>query len=200
MQSAIQQLRENIERVRAIGGLYEALGLLTTPAVDASDLLRTQIVMAVSALDHYIHEIARVGMLEVHDGQRPLTPAFQRFQVKMENVRLGLRDPRMNTWLETEIREKHGYMSFQNPDRIADAVRLFSSCELWSSVASQLGMTVEDAKTQLQLIVDRRHKIVHEADVDPSYPGSRWPISSTDSVYAVDFLHNLCEAIHSVVI
>ena len=50
MQSAIQQFRENIERVRVIGGLYEALGHLTTPAVDAGDLLRTQIVMAVSAL------------------------------------------------------------------------------------------------------------------------------------------------------
>lgn len=200
MQSAIQQLRVNIERVRAIGGLYEALGHLTTPAVDASDLLRTQIVMAVSALDYYIHEIARVGMLEVYSGQRPQTAAFQRFQVTMDNVLIGLSAPGANTWLETEIREKHGYLSFQNPDRIADAVRLFSSCELWSSVASQLGMTVEDAKTQRQLIVDRRHKIVHEADIDPSYPGSRWPISSTDSVYAVDFLHNLCEAIHSVVI
>lgn len=200
MQSAIQQLRVNIERVRAIGGLYAALGHLTTPAVDASDLLRTQIVMAVSALDHYIHEIARVGMLEVYSGQRSQTAAFQRFQVTMDNVIIGLSAPGANTWLETEIREKHGYLSFQNPDRIADAVRLFSSCELWPSVASQLGMTVEDAKTQLQLIVDRRHKIVHEADIDPSYPGSRWPISSTDSVYAVDFLHNLCEAIHAVVI
>lgn len=198
MLSAIQQLRDNIERVRVIGGLYEALCRLTTPAVDASDLLRTQIVMVVSALDHYIHEIARVGMLEVYTGQRPLTAAFQRFQIAMDNVLLGLSAPGANTWLETEIRVKHGFMSFQHPDRIADAVRLFSSCELWPSVASQLGMTVHDAKTQLQLIVDRRHKIVHEADIDPSYPGSRWPISSTDSVLAVDFIHNLCEAIHSV--
>ena len=198
MQIAIQQLRENIERVRVIGGLYEALGRLTTPAVDASDLLRTQIVMAVSTLDHYIHEIARIGMLEVYAGGRPLTAAFQRFQVTMDNVLLGLSAPGVNTWFETEIREKHGFVSFQHPDRIADAVRLFSSCELWPSVASQLGMTVQDVKTQLQLIVDRRHKIVHEADIDPSYPGSRWPISQTDSADAVDFIHNLCEAIHSV--
>ena len=181
MQSAIQQFRENIERVRVIGGLYEALGHLTTPAVDASDLLRTQIVMAVSALDHYIHEIARVGMLEVYARQRPLTTAFQRFQVTMDNVLLGPRAPGVSMWFETEIRERHGYMSFQHPDRIADAVRLFSSCDLWSSVASQLSMTAENVKTQLQLIVERRHKIVHEADIDPSYSGSRWPISSTDS-------------------
>ena len=55
MLSAIQQLRENMDRVRAFGGLYEALGQLTTPIVDATDLLRMQSVMAVSALDHYIH-------------------------------------------------------------------------------------------------------------------------------------------------
>lgn len=200
MLSAIQQLRENIERVRVIGGLYEALSRLTTPAVDASDLLRTQIVMAVSSLDHYIHEIARIGMLEVYGGQRPLTPAFQRFQVKMENVRLGLHDPRMNAWFETEIREIHGYIAFQRPDKIADAVRLFSSCELWPSVASQLGLTAQDVKTRLQLIVERRNKIAHEADLDPSYPGSRWPISRSDATDTVNFIEDVCEAIHSAII
>ena len=199
MQNAILQFRANMERVRVIGGLYDAIGHLTTPAVDATDLLRTQIVMAVSSLDHYIHEIARIGMLEVHTGQRPLTPAFQRFQVKMENVRLGLHDPRLNAWFETEIRETHGYLAFQHPDKIAEAVRLFSSCELWPSVASELGLTTQDIKTRVRLIVERRNKIAHEADLDPSYPGSRWPISASDATSTVDFIQEICEAIHTVV-
>ena len=77
-------------------------------------------------------------------------------------------------------------------------MRLFSSCELWSSVAVQLGMTVQDVKTRLSLIVERRHKIVHEADLAPSYTGAvvRWPITPTDSADAVDFIQDVCEAIH----
>lgn len=199
MLSAIQQFRENMERVRAIGGLYEALRQLTTPAVDVTDLLRTQIVMSVSALDHYIHEITRLGMVEIYDGTRPSTNAFLRFQVTMDAALTGLHGTSGSAWLDTEIREKHGYLAFQHPDRIADAVRLFSPCTLWPSVALHLGMTDQDVKNELRLIVDRRNKITHEADLDPSYPGSRWPISRSDSTRAADFIQNVGEAIHSVV-
>lgn len=199
MLAAIQQFRENMERVRAIGGLYDALLQLTTPAADSTDLLRTQIVMAVSALDHYIHEITRLGMMEVYNGVRHATPAFLRFQVTMDATLRGLRGTGGNAWLEIEIRERHGHLTFQHPDRIAEAVRLFSSHELWLSVASHLAITDRDVKDELRLIVDRRNKITHEADLDPSYPGTRWPISRSDSSRAVDFIQNICEAIHSVV-
>ena len=196
---AIQQFQENMERVRAVGGLYEALHQLTTPALDATDLLRTQIVMAVSALDHYIHEITRLGMVEIYSGLRPSTPAFLRFQITMDAALKGLRGTSGSGWLEMEIRERHGYLAFQHPDRIADAVRLFSPCTLWPSVASHLGRADQDVRNELRLIVDRRNKITHEADLDPSYPGSRWPISRSDSTRAVDFIRDVCEAIHSVV-
>lgn len=201
MLNAIQQFRANMERVRLLGGLYRALEQLTTPAVDATDLLRAQFVMAVSALDHYIHEITRVGMLEVYNGQRPPTDAFRRFQVSMDAAMTGLAGVSGNSWFETEIRTTHGYQAFQHPDRIADAVRLFSSCELWPSVASRLGLSVQDVKNQLRLIADRRHKITHEADLAPSYTGAvvRWPITPADSANAVIFIEDVCEAIHVVV-
>ena len=175
MLDAIQKFRVNMERVDAMAGLYEALSRLTAPVMDVTDLLRAQIVMTVSALDHYIHEITRIGMLEVYNQTRPSTDAFLNFQITMNAAMTGLAGPSVDTWFEMEIREKHGYLAFQHSDKIADAIRLFSSRELWPSVASQLNMTVQDVKNQLRLIVQRRNKIVHEADLDPSYPGSRWP-------------------------
>ena len=200
MHSAIQHFSANIERVRALGGLYTALSRLTTPAVDATDILRAQIVLAASALDHYIHEITRLGMLEVCSGIRPTTNAFRRFQVTMDAAMTGLACGGGSSWFEMEIREKHGYVSFQHPDKVADAVRLFSSRELWPCVAAKLGITVEDVKTRLSVIVDRRNKIAHEADIDPSYPGTRWPISPADVSSAVDFIEHLCLAIHEVIV
>ena len=157
--------------------------------------------MAVSALDHYVHEITRIGMQEVYEGNRPATNAFRRFQVSLDAAMAGLAGSSGTGWLEREIRARHGYLAFQHPDRIADAVRHFSSCELWPSVASELGLTVQDVKDQLRLIVDRRHKIVHEADMSPSYTGAivRWPISPVDSTNAVSFIEDICEAIHIVV-
>ena len=171
MLSPIEQFRENMARVRAVGGLYEAFDQLTTPAVDLTDLLRAQIVMVVSAFDHYIHEITRVGMLEVYDGERPQTNAFLRFQVTMDAAMKGISNSSENQWLDAEIRERHGYRAFQHPDNIADAVRLFSSCELWPSVAAQLNLPVQDVKNRLRAIINRRNQIAHEANLNPSYLG-----------------------------
>ena len=201
MLSPIEQFRENIARVQTLGGLHAAFDQQTTGVVDLTDLLRAQIVMIVSALDHYIHEITRVGMLEVYDGTRPQTPAFSRFQVSLGATMAGISKPNENEWLDIEIRERHGYQAFQHPDNIANAVRLFSSCELWRSVASELSLTDQDVKNRLRAIVNRRNQIVHEADLDPSISGSthRWPISSADVTNTLNFIQNVCEAIHTVV-
>lgn len=187
-----------MERVRSLGGLYEALSRLTTPVVDTTDILRAQIVLTVSALDHYVHEITRIGMLDVINGSRMTTNAFRRFQVSIEAALTGLTGSG-STWFEDEIRQKHGFLTFQQPDKIADAIRLFSDCQLWPSVASNLNSTTQDVKNHLQLIVERRNKIAHEADLDPSYPGARWPISLTDVERTVEFIENLCETIHAIV-
>ena len=201
MLDILEQFRENIKRVQNLGGLYDVLSQQTTSALDLTDLLRSQIVMAVSALDYYIHEITRVGMLEVYGGKRPQTPAFLRFQVTMEATLQGIvADQGNDGWLDEEIRKKHGYLAFQHPDRIADAVRFFSSCTLWTSVASELNIEVEDVKTELQLIIDRRNQITHEADLDSRIPGgNRFAISSSDTKRIIDFIQDIGEAIHVVV-
>ena len=200
MLNPIEQFRENITRVRELGGLQAALDNATTDAVDLTDLLRAQIVMIVSALDLYIHEITRVGMLEVYNGARPQTDAFLRFQVTLESALKGISNSNDNEWLDVVIRERHGHLSFQHPDHIADAVRRFLSCELWPSVAAQLNLDVQDVRNQLSAIVKRRNQIVHEADLDPSYPETitRWPISPADVTGTLDFIQGVCEAIHTV--
>lgn len=199
MHDALQHFRANSDRVREIGGLYDALSDLTTSIVDASDLLRSQIVMTVSALDYYIHEITRIGMLEIFDGKRIPTDAFLKFQISMETLQATVSAGVSSSLLENEIREKHGYLSFQHPDRIADAIRLFYPSPLWPDVASNLSVSVNDVKTRLKLIVERRNKIAHEADMDPSYPGARWPITEHDVQTTIDFIEKVCESIHSII-
>ncbi len=60
-----------------------------------------------------------------------------------------------------------------------------------------MAMSDSDVRDTLNLIIDRRNKIAHEADMDPSYPNSRWPISENDVEKSVNFIEKLCEAIHS---
>lgn len=172
MQKALDAFRGSIGRVHHLGGLHKAILSLTTPAIDASDLLRAQIVLAVSALDFYVHEITVIGMLEVLGGVRPVTPAFEKYRVSVGAMIAGL-PTGSHDWFEADVRERHSFLSFQQPDKIADAIRLFSDVKLWSSVSAALGQDEATVKARIRLIVDRRNKIAHEADLDPSYPGSR---------------------------
>jgi cellulose biosynthesis protein BcsQ len=59
-----------------------------------------------------------------------------------------------------------------------------------------LSVNADLVKQRLSLIVDRRNKIAHEADLDPTYPKARWPISRIDVDNVVEFLVQIVEAIY----
>jgi hypothetical protein len=248
MQSALDQFRISIGRVRDLIALHNSVKAQATGALDVSDMLRAALVLAVSALDYYVHEVVTLGMLEIHRGQRfePIPSAnttqsaFSRFQVSLGSARqdrltaidiaswleadiqqaqgyeflqqshtISTLIPtisssilnRLNntSWLESEIRERLGYQSFQQADKIADAIRYISDKKLWDEVAIQMARSAKDVKQQLNSIVDRRNKIAHEADIDPTFNiGSRWNIDEVLVGDAVDFIEILVESIHQV--
>ncbi len=242
MQSALDQFRISIGRVRDLIALHNSVKAQATGALDVSDMLRASLVFAVSALDYYVHEVVTLGMLQIHRGQRsePTTSAFSRFQVSLRGARqdrltaidiaswleneiqqaqgyaflqqsytvsalipalsnsiLG----RLNntSWLEDEIRERLRYQSFQQADKIAEAIRYISDKKLWDEMAIQMTKPAKDIKQQLTSIVDRRNKIAHEADIDPTFNiGSRWNIDDVLVGDAVDFIEMLVGSIHQV--
>ena len=197
MQNALNDFEVCMQRVRSLHALCISFGNLVTAVVDLSDILRAEIVLAVSALDYFIHELARIGMIECWSGNRAHTDAFNRFQLPIA-VAKGLSNAASSQTLEAEIRTKHSYLSFQLPDRIADAIRLFSNVKLWDEVGKDLGMDAMAVKTTLALIIERRNKIAHEADIDPSYPGQRWPIDSAIVERTFDDLERIARAVFKV--
>jgi hypothetical protein len=248
MQSALNQFRISIGRVRDLIALHNSVKAQATGALDVSDMLRAALVLAVSALDYYVHEVVTLGMIEIHRGRRSepapsantTQSAFSRFQVSLGGARQErltaidiaswleaeiqqtqgygfLQQPymvsalipaisnsivnRLNnaSWLEDEIRERLGYQSFQQADKIAEAIRYVSDKKLWDEVATQMSKSAKDIKQQLNSIVDRRNKIAHEADIDPTFNiGSRWNIDELLVGDAVDFIDQLVESIHQI--
>ena len=198
MQTAIEQFRINIIRVRNIGSAAKILDAQPT-TLDVSDILRSELVLAVSALDQYVHEVVRLGMLDAYRGNRIRTQQFLRFQVSLESALRGISDPANEIWLEYQIRTRHSYQSFQSYNNIADAIRLISPARLWTEVANIVGMDQQDIRGTLGLIVNRRNQIVHESDTNLFSPDQRWPIDELTLNEAVNFIERIAEAIYSVV-
>lgn len=154
---------------------------------------------SVSALDHYVHALVREEMLATAIGQRTQTDGFKRFSISLEASLRAAQGASPTDWMEDEVRRQHGHLSFQHPDKIADAVRLISDQPLWPALAIQLGMTAQNLKQRLLLIVTRRNRIAHEADRDPTPPHERWPISVSDVERAMALVEQLVAGIEVVV-
>lgn len=194
---ALSRFEQNLGRASEMIDLEQSVGRITTSAVDLSDLLRSALVAGVSALDFFVHEYVREGMLNIYTGSRPPTDAYNAFVVPMSAVNIAISSPGNTVWFDEVVREAHGWKSFQHPDKIKAAVRLISTKELWHEVSDELSSDVPTVKSELVAIVDRRNKIAHEADMDPTYPGTLWPINEPLVRHALAFLGAIARAIDS---
>jgi hypothetical protein len=107
---------------------------------------------------------------------------------------------------ELEVRTRLSRLTYQAPDDIADGIRMVSACSLWNEIALRLGASpatvataTADLRKKLSVIVDRRNKIVHEGDLQPTVPRMPWPINRTDLTDVAAFLGSIVSAIDAMV-
>ena len=62
---AHNRFADNIGRARDLRALFVNLTATMAGALDLTDILRASIVSAVSAIDTFIHDITRIGMVEI---------------------------------------------------------------------------------------------------------------------------------------
>jgi len=197
MNQAFAQFSTNIEEVRKTHLISTSLNVPTSSIVDTSSILRSCLVLSVSAIDHLIHELTLIGMFEIFKGTRPATSRYRSFNVSLGFMDAMTATPPLVTF-ESEIRKNLGWQTFQRPEKIKDAIALFNPLQLWQQVAIAMGETEVNIKNQLSLIVDRRNMIAHEADIEPIFKTKR-PISDTDVTGTIVFIERLGTTIYNLV-
>jgi hypothetical protein len=198
MSLALSSYMENSRRVRLLIGFHDSCRKNLTAIIDISDILRAAHVMIVSALDSYVHDVVRTALMRIYDGRRPSVAGYQKFRISIASFQGHNEIATARDNVEAEIRSQHSYATFQHPDKIADAIRLVCDLKIWEEAAIGLGLSSKSIKERLSLIVDRRNKIAHEADIDPTY-GTLWPIYSQDVIGTVDFIDEIVTEIDRIV-
>ena len=148
------------------------------PAQQGDDLLRAIVMLAVSALDSYMHYI-------VLENAPQIAMAFANGKTTVPGKLLdsikGVLTPERALRLVGRKRpdlEIRGIISefieertFQNPGEIENALKLITIDDFWDDLRKRLGLRRKNqVKEYLVLYITRRHKIVHEAD---TYKGNR---------------------------
>src|SRR3989344_4457801 len=133
-QIVLDEFNSNIKRILDLHNLYCILRKNTEEVLDISDILRAEIVLAVSALDCYIHNLIKEKMIEVFKGNISETDSFKKFKITLEEVKNALSNPTSFSWLENEIYAQHSWKSFQQSKKIEESIALVSPKRLWYEV------------------------------------------------------------------
>jgi hypothetical protein len=180
-----------------------------TGALQPDELLRAEWAARVSALDLYVHELVTTHLVGIFTGARPPGPGFGRFQVSADAL-MRIESAPVPTGrvaaFELEVRTRLSRVTYQAPDDIADGIRMVSPRSIWNEVALTLGTSTAtvttatgDLRRKLSVIVDRRNKIVHEGDLQPTVPRLPWPISRGDLTDVKAFIESIVSAIDAIV-
>jgi hypothetical protein len=201
---ALKQFDVNVLSARQLGIIFLAFSDKVTEAICLDELLRAELVWAVSALDCYVHDVVRIGMTQAFDAGSGEPNAYLNFGVSLGFVKrllTSVSEPDRLALFDQEIRRVHGFKTFQNADSISQALSLIGLKSIWDKVGNTLCMSSTDVRTRLDVIVDRRNRIAHEGDIDPTMGiGEKYPIDFPTVQQAVDFLDSLVHAIQSVAI
>jgi hypothetical protein len=202
MLNSLSVFEENIKRAREIGPLYDYLVGKMPPAMNFDDLLRSQVVYAVSAFDKLIHDLVRIGMLEIFTGKRPETPKYLSESIplaKYNEMSVATIPPKEYIFAQFVV-NKLKTISYQDPKNVSDGLSyIWIEDHKWRCVALAMGLDQHSVTTRLRLIVDRRNYIVHEADIDPSTDLKR-PILKSDVEATISFLENCGKTIVGLVV
>ena len=202
MHNALSLFRKNIEEAKSLIPVYEYLEISLVTPLSFDDLLRAQIVYSVSAFDKLMHDLIRIGMVEIFMGNRPTTPQYLTETITISTYSELISPTFLPKELvfEQAIVRKLKTVSYQTPENVAKGLSyIWNEPQKWQRIASNMAMDTETVKTELKLIVDQRNRIVHEADINP-LTNQKYSITKSDSQSVTDFLQKAGEAIYTLVL
>lgn len=200
MSPPLKSFEKNIESIKMLDNIYKYFSN-QLQAIDLSEILRAELVLLVSAFDCYIHDIVKHGMLEIFNGQRKTNSKFTEFRIPMSFVQqiiLADSDIQKKQLIEAAIKKTNSKNSFQSPSIIDNTLQFISVKNIWGQIKDDIGMEPCDIKHKLGLIVNRRNKIAHEADID-SITDEKTEILHEDIIDSIDFVSKVTNAIDKII-
>lgn len=189
--------------------LLDAANTADLPPAVAGDMRRSSLVLAVAAVDAYMHRLIvdrfdMWGQIPGKLAERPIR-LDQLVESGKASYRAARRPPfdnRPGVSVKNVLRNQLLSESFQSLRSIEDALTMAGASGLWGSIGSELGMTKAQISARLSPIVLRRNQIAHEGDYErldrPRTP--RLNQMNHDEVLSdIQFLRDLVNAIHAAV-
>lgn len=177
LQPILDRFNSNIADIKSHFQTADDLLSLQSPKQTAAeDVWRSQIVFLDSALDFYIHEIVKYGIIKMFNGDWTESPDYKKMKVRLSFAVDLAQNPNSASKLLEEIDEMNKYSCFMGK-KIKDALRFIN-------IHYRLTPVEESFLIDLY---NRRNQIAHQAD---HIPGQQQKQSITKN-YVKDFINKI---------
>ena len=190
----------NLQNVKKMHWLHEQLSKVV-PAMDLSDILRAEYVLIVSAFDCYVHDVVLQGMANMFSGSKPDSRTYNEFCLPMSAVKqllVSTDSAIRESIFNVSVKKLLAKDSYQSPKSVEYAMNLINLKNVWHKVGLKLSMPSKDVVLKLGLIIQRRNKIAHEADIHDLVSMDKTPIDRSDVDDTFAFLDQIVAAIEEI--
>ena len=168
---------------------------------EAKDVLRSQIVFIDSAFDFYMHELLKLGIINLFHGDwTPKTEKYQNLKLDMKTLEAAISDEWSDNWLKEWIHRTYADQSLM-------------SYEAFTGVCNLLGLSIKDIADQafydtnsriptkdklrdkIDSLFKRRNQIAHQSDRKHEN-ASREDITTEYVQDKLDDMKKIIEAVH----
>jgi RiboL-PSP-HEPN len=172
---------------------------------------RLSVVMAVAALDTYMHRLI-LERAYTHDclpkGLARLDVDFEQLLEQADATGAAARaapyNPRPRVGVKRLLRDRLLRETFQSFSGVSGALHMAGSSRDWKKIGSQMSpaRTTAEIRTRLNAIVHRRNQIVHEGDyvrLEKPQTSRKNEMTSRQALSDIEFIEQVINAIHKVV-
>lgn len=133
------------------------------------DVLRSQVIFLDSALDFFIHEVTKYGMVQIYQGVWEKTERYDNFTIRLGEISNFLRNPEQENWFLDIVNDAYAEDTFMSANAVIGQLNLIGV--KWQNVADRAfyeqgstTSTKDKFKQTLNTLFRRRNQIAHQAD------------------------------------
>ena len=191
----LKQFNSSIEVVRQKD---EIIQFLSAHGQSTLEIRQSQIILLMSALDLYIHDIVKYCIIQKFNGNQTKTKQYKELLIPMQSVELAIQNPESSDLLDEVITNINQYKSFTSYGQIKnqlEAVGLKSKKinELVLKIESDFG--VSNLIEKLRLL---RNRLAHQDQ--QSITSLESELTEEKINQYIDFIYQLVQDIHQTII
>lgn len=170
----------------------------------SKNILRSQIVFLESALDFYLHELSKCGIVKMFNGNWTKTERYNNLKVEMKLIDAAINNPESHDWLLNYINDKIKREVYISLDSMKDQLNLLGiEFENVINTAYDNKYTLEgnplNGKQIIKELFTRRNEIAHQSDRNHSNAEQN-DITKEYVLESIDNVKNIVSVIHNIAV